>query len=217
LAQNAYAYDVMGINVQKLGLGEEEREELQKWLDKKPKPAVQEFKRNQTKIPKIRKKIAEEFSLPSSLVNDANKMADIYPDLYLLENLVRHVIMTILSKKYGNDWWNNRSIISKKIADKVEDRKHFEGENRWVAKRGVHEIFYTDFADLSRIIAANPAEFRKVFADMEIEAELRKLEPLRNIIAHNNPLRPKDIKRVQLCLNDLQEQLKNYAEKERKT
>lgn len=215
LAQNAYAYGAMGINVQKLGLNEEEKEELQEWLDNRAKPFAQEFKqeRKETKIRKIRKKVVDEFSLPSNLVNDANRMAGIYQDLYLLENLVRHVVMTILSKKHGNEWWKNRSVVSKKIADKVEGRKQFEGENRWVAKRGSHEIFYTDFADLSKIIAANPREFKKVFADMEIEAELRKLKPSRNIIAHNNLLRPNEIKRIQLGLNELQEQLKNYAEK----
>jgi hypothetical protein len=214
LAQNAYAYDAMNINVPKLGLNEEEKEELQKWLNNKPKPVVQGFKegRKETKIRKVRKKVVDEFGLPSTLANDANKMANIYQDLYLLENLVRHVVMTTLSKRHGSEWWKNRSIVSKKIADKVEGRMQFEGENRWVAKRGSHEIFYTDFADLSKIIAANPSEFKKVFADMEIEAELRKLKPSRNIIAHNNPLRSNEIKRIQLCLSELQEQLKNYAE-----
>ena len=47
---------------------------------------------------------------------------------------------------------------------------------------------------------------------MEIEAELRKLEPVRNIIAHNNPLPPKDILRIKTALDDLQEQLKMYSE-----
>jgi chromosome segregation ATPase len=76
-----------------------------------------------------------------------------------------------------------------------------------------HEIFYTDFSDLNRIIATNCREFKEIFADMKIEAELRKLEPSRNVIAHNNPLSLNEFRRVKLCLDDLKKQLKDYAEK----
>jgi len=69
-------------------------------------------------------------------------MADIYPDLYHLENLVRYVIMNVLEKEYGSDWWENRNVVSKKIADEVEKRRQFEGFNRWVAKRGKHNFFF---------------------------------------------------------------------------
>jgi len=48
---------------------------------------------------------------------------------------------------------------------------------------------------------------------MEIEAELRKLEPLRNIVAHNNPLPPKEIGRIKTALDDLKKQLKDYNKK----
>lgn len=140
-------------------------------------------------------------------------MAGVYPDMYLLENLVRHVIMNVLQRKYGEKWWNTPNIVSNKIKVDVEGRKHFEGKNRWAAKRRTHEIFYTDFSDLSRIIATNCREFKEIFADMEIEAELRKLEPSRNVIAHNNPLSSNEFKRIKLCLDDLKKQLKDYTEK----
>jgi hypothetical protein len=48
---------------------------------------------------------------------------------------------------------------------------------------------------------------------MEIEAELRKLEPSRNVIAHNNPLSPNEFTRVKLCLDDVKKQLADYTEK----
>jgi len=215
LAQNAYAYDVMDIHVGKLGLKEEEREELQNWLDKKAKPITQDFKKEkeEVKIPRIRKKIVDVFGLPANLSNEAKKMSDIYPDLYVLENLVRYVVKNVLQDKYGNKWWNNRNVVSGKIAKKVEERKRFERENRWVARRGTHEIFYTTLRDLSRIIATNSKEFKNIFANLEIEAELRKLEPSRNVIAHNNPLPPREFSRIKLCRDDLEKQLREYAEK----
>ena len=215
LAQSAYAYEVMRIPVQKLGLGEKGTTELQAWLDKKTQLPTQDFKKEveKTKIPRIRRKVADEFGLPPNLLDDAKSMANIYPDLYVLENLVRYVVMSVLENKHDSDWWNNREVVSGKIAEKVEERKHFERENRWVAKRGTHEIFYTDLRDLRKIIATNSKDFKKIFANLEIEAELRKLEPSRNIIAHNNPLPPKEFDRIRLCCDDLDKQLREYAEK----
>lgn len=217
LAQNAYAYEVMEIHPNKLGLDEEESDELQKWLDKKAQPAVPELKqeRKEIRVPKISKRVVDISGLPPNLVDEAKKMGGIYPDLYILENLVRYVVMSVLESKYGSDWWNNRSVVSRKIAEKVEERKHFERENRWVAKRRTHEIFYTDLRNLSSIIATNSREFKKIFANLEIEAELRKLEPSRNIIAHNNPLPPNEFGRIRLCRDDLEKQLKEYVERKK--
>lgn len=214
LAEDAYAYEVMDIAVDKL-ISPKELKELQDWLSRKSQQPTQVFKqeRKQVKIREIHKKVVDAFSLSPNLVKEANKMADVYPDIYVLENLVRHVVKTVLENKYESDWWKNRNVVSGNIAGEVEKRMSFEGKNRWVAKRGTHEIFYTLFGELSRIIALNSREFRPIFANMEIEAELRKLEPLRNIIAHNNPLPPKEIKRIKTCLDDLREQLKNYAER----
>jgi hypothetical protein len=214
LAENVYAYQ-MEINLENL-LSSDSLKELQDWLSKKPIQPIHDLghkTKRSAVTSKVYKKIIDGFGLPLNLTNEANKMADIYPDLYHLENLIRYVVMSVLEKKYGNDWWENRNVVSKTIAEKVEERRHFEGINRWVTKRGKQNIFYTDFRDLSRIIAQNSVIFKAIFADMEIEAELRKLEPLRNIIAHNNPLSPKEIGRIKTALDDLQIQLKDYNEK----
>lgn len=218
LGENAYAYEVMHIAVDKL-ISPEDLKELQEWLSRKSQQPTQVLKqeRKKMKIREIHKKVIDAFSLPPNLVKEANDMADVYPDIYVLENLVRHVVMTVLEDEHGSEWWKNRNVVSGKIAEKVEERMSFEGKNRWVAKRGTHEIFYTLFGELSRIIALNPKEFRPIFADMEIEAELRKLEPSRNIIAHNNPLSPKEISRIKTCLDDLQKQLITYTERQKKT
>ena len=216
LAENAYAYEKMHFAVEKL-ISPEELRELQDWLSRKTQQTTQVVKqeRKHVKVREIHKKVIDAFSLPPTLVKEANDMADVYPDIYVLENLVRHVMMTVLENKYSNEWWKNRNVVSGSIAEKVQERMSFEGKNRWVAKRGTHEIFYTMFGELSRIIASNPKEFKPIFADMEIEAELRKLEPLRNIIAHHNPLPPKEINRIKMCLDDLQRQLKSYTEKQK--
>jgi hypothetical protein len=210
LSELAYANRI-GMSIDKL-VTNQELSELQNWLSRKhqnyqndAKPIITKRKISVAKVPR---KIINELDLPPNIIADATKMADIYPDLYLFENLIRHVIITMLEKKYTLDWWQNRNVVSAKIADTVEIRKNTEKNNRWVAKRGKHEIFYTDFKELARIISLNINDFKKIFGDMEIEAELRKLEPLRNIIAHNNPLPQRDIVRIRTALADLREQLK---------
>jgi len=210
LAEIAYSNE-LGINVDNL-VTPQELKELQDWLSTKPsqQSKMKPLKTKKTVTVKLNKKMVSGFGLPPNIVEEANRMSDIYPDLYLFENLVRYVIMSVLGDKYTIKWWENRDVVSKNIADEVEKRKHFENENRWVAKRRTHNIFYTTFGELARIINLNTKDFKKIFANMEIEAELRKLEPFRNIIAHNNPLLPKDRTRIKTAWDDLQKQLEEY-------
>ena len=217
LAKIAYANE-MGINVDNL-VNPQDLKELQEWLSNRPsqQSTVLAPKTKKIVTAKVHKKVVAGFGLPPNLIDEANKMADVYPDLYQLENLVRYVIMSVLEEKYTANWWENRSVVSKTIADHIEKRKHFEKKNKWVAKRGTHNIFYTTFGELARIINLNAKDFKKIFADMEIEAELRKLEPLRNIIAHNNPLPPIEINRIKTALADLEKQLKDYNERKGKS
>jgi hypothetical protein len=216
MAKYAYAVVKHNINIQKFLKDKDKLKELQELINRIPvQPTrLREEKRTRTRTPKISQKVADISGLPPNLATEARKMAEIYPKLYVIENLVRYVIMKVLEDKYGADWWNNRHVVSKKIAERVEHRKHFEKKNRWVAKRRAHEIFYTDFKDLSHIIAANRKEFKKIFAGVEIEAELRKLNPSRNIIAHNNPLPSREFDRIRLCFHDLKKQLEDYADEE---
>jgi hypothetical protein len=215
LAQNAYAYEVMGIHVSKLGLKKEEVAELQEFLNKRQQPILQNLKeqRKEVKTPKIRKKVIKEFGLPPNLANQANRMANVYPDIYVLENILRYVVMTVLEEKHGKQWWIEPNVVSNRVKESVEGRKQLELANRWVSKRGAHEIFYTNFNDLSKIIHSNPNYFKQVFADLPIEAEIKKLEKSRNIIAHNNPLPEKEVKRIEICLDDLKKQLQVFVEK----
>ncbi len=40
-------------------------------------------------------------------------------------------------------WWN-KYIVANDIKNEVKKRKNAETKNRYLAKRGNHEIFYTD-------------------------------------------------------------------------
>jgi hypothetical protein len=162
----------------------------------------------------IQRKIVDTFRLPTNLGQEANTMAQVYPDLYVFENLMRYVVMYLLEKKHGKDWWTEPEIIPNQIARKVEDRKNKEGENRWHSERGSHAIFYTDFGDLSSIISKNWDEFKTTFPHLRwIQTRLEETELSRNIVAHNNPLPKKECNRLKMFLDDLRKQLGIFAEK----
>jgi hypothetical protein len=215
LATNVYAFSEMDIDVQKL-LNSAELHELQEWLKARPQQVMQEVKtvkKTKRRQPvSIRKKVVQTLGLTSNLSREAQRMAETYPDMYLYENLVRHTVMTVLEKKHGKQWWIQPNVVSKTIRDTVEDRRKFEDEKRWHSRRGSHEIFYTNFGDLRTIILNNIKLFKPVLGDLEINADMKRLELSRNIIAHNNPLPPREIQRIKMALEDLQKQLGIYVE-----
>ena len=216
MAANILAAE-MDIDVYKLLKDKEELKELRDLLRATPPQVItetrKEKKREKEKPIIIGKKIVETFGLPRHLGKEAERMAEVYPAIYVFENTVRHVVMTVLEKKYGKNWWNEPNVVSKTIKRNVEGRKHKEGKNRWHSKRGSHEIFYTNFGNLSAIISTNHNEFKEVFGELQIEAEMKQLELSRNIIAHNNPLPLREVKRIKMYSEDLQRQLNIYTKK----
>jgi len=151
-------------------------------------------------------KLLQDFVLPKKLANEAKRMADVYPMLYVLENSLRHIIMHVLKNKYGERWWEQRVPLS--IRKKVEIRMKQEGRNRWHSRRGSHKIFYTDFGDLSSIIINNWDDFKEWFPSQRwIQTRLEEIELSRNIIAHNNPLPKREIRRLRLYFEDLRKQI----------
>jgi len=183
--------------LQKVGLSTPVIIESTRKIEKGSKPLTIEFD----------KKIVQTFGLPSNLEKQASMMSSIYPHFYAFENLLRHVIMSTLERKYGNNWWDMANI-SREIKDQVEKRRKEEGKNRWVGRRGAHSIFYTDFGDLGRIINTNYQDFKDIFPDLTwITSRINDIEESRNIIAHNNPLPEKEITRIKIYWKDLSDQL----------
>jgi len=205
----AYLASTMGVDVYKI-LREypEQLEELQK-IGVPPSitqmKVIKEVRENHPIT--VDEKVVETFLLPSNLSVHAKKMSGIYPYFYVFENLLRHVIISTLEKNYGRDWWNIADI-SKEIKDEVKTRKKAEGKDRWVGKRGAHQIFYTDLGDLGRIINSNYNDFKDLFPSLIwIKSRVDDVEKSRNILAHNNLLPNNEMKRIRIYLQDLQNQL----------
>lgn len=130
-----------------------------------------------------------------------------YSIMFALENSIRIFIMRTLLDIFGKNWWDQlqgkKSL--KEIVRRVSDRKTRESENWYHSKRGVHEIYYTDYGDLLRIIRVFNSIFSKYFkkgAAKNLIAKLEELGPTRNIIAHNNPITRKDLERLKVHARD---------------
>lgn len=133
----------------------------------------------------------------------SNAMRSLPPFLafFCLENAVRELINERLTQQHGSEWWTK--CASTGLRQKVDGRRHKEGENRWHTRRGAHEVNYTDFGDLASLIQHNWDDFSDLFPDQNwITGRLRELEQSRNIIAHNNVLDDREIDRIRMYLAD---------------
>lgn len=130
-----------------------------------------------------------------------------YSIMYVLENSIRQFISRVLFDVYANNWWNE---VGKKksltdVVAQVTSRKTNESENWHHGKRGVHEIYYTDFPHLLQIIKVFNSDFLKYFRkgkEKNLLDKLSELVPSRNVIAHNNPISADDLDRVKIHAKD---------------
>ena len=88
--------------------------------------------------------------LAPSVLQDAKRMSQIYAKTYLSENSVRSVIVRVMTAKHGKDW--STRVAPAAVQRLVEGRKANEAKKPWHGKRAAHEIYYTDFGDLRKII-----------------------------------------------------------------
>jgi hypothetical protein len=140
-------------------------------------------------------------NLPTSIVNEAFEMSQVYPYIYLFENSLRAFIKEVLDEE-NPDWWNN---VRKNTRERVERKMADETKNRYHGRRGVHPIQYVDFDDLRNIIAANREHFEEYMPDHSIEwiqQRLREAKDTRNILMHCNPLKTEDVQRIKLYFGD---------------
>lgn len=140
---------------------------------------------------------------------DAQKMANVYPIIYVFENSVRELVQKIMESKYGKDWWDKNSIPSK-IKEKVIIRKKDENKNKWHGKRGAHEIFYTDIEELTSIIENNWNDFKDFLPKQHwVKTMIEIIGTSRNVIAHNNPLSDDDVSALKVHFKQWTKQIKD--------
>ena len=147
------------------------------------------------------------FLADSVYSNLSSVSVEAYQIIFVLENSLRSFIERALNKKFGSSWWSKlkekKSTLA--IAKKVADRKNNESGNWYHGKRGVHEIYYSDYTDLLQIIRSFDSEFNIYFkngSEKNLPGKLAELAPTRNVVAHNNPITKDDLERLRVHAKD---------------
>lgn len=126
----------------------------------------------------------------------------VYWKLYVIENLYRIIIHSILSSQISQNWWCFATDSG--IQSKAEGFKKKYLSRPWHTTPGPHEIYYVDLYDLNEIIRANSHLFSPVIQD--IDQWIVKIESIRlprNVVAHMNFPSQTDRQRIDTLYKDL--------------
>jgi hypothetical protein len=167
--------------------------------------AVSELRVGDVKIPQN--------ALSQKHMDDARRMAAIYPVLYAFENSMREFIDGHLTTTYGDKWHDDPKIVNTPTKSRVERNRNAEARHRYHSRRTARFIYYTDLGDLPLI--ANSENGWKVFkslfpSDKWLHGRVEVIEASRNVVAHMNPLKKRDIDRIRLNFEDWLDQIKDH-------
>lgn len=155
--------------------------------------------------------IGGEFKLTDPILQqrkllEARDMAAIYPFLYVLENSIREVIERVMTRRYGDKWWDSKAGDLKKAVNK---RTSDEERNMWHQRRGARPIDYLDFAKLPILVEQVEKDFVpdiipsigwfKHFVDEVYKS--------RCVVCHMNPLDNTNIQSVKVKFTQWQRQV----------
>jgi len=139
-------------------------------------------------------------SLSEKHSDEAHRMAGrAYPILYVFENSAREFIDGHLTSVYGKDWFTDDRLVSRPVRETVERNRKAEGRNRYHSQRNARPIYYTNLDDLVKIVKSQKGV--KVFKDLFprdtwFPELVGRFEVSRNVVAHMNPLKKSDIRRL---------------------
>ena len=139
---------------------------------------------------------------PGGNIQDASSKRD---SLYLFENNVREFIRILLETNYGEDWW--RQGVPPKVRAKCASRR----EEALDEEREVDLLLFADFFEYKIIIETNRNIFASYIDIKEWCQKLNDMEPIRNAIAHNRPLKnaPVRVNEYHLGFQKIIEKVKN--------
>lgn len=155
-------------------------------------------------------------TLPQAQVRDAEKMAGrAYPLLYVFENSARAFIDGHLWDAYGDDWFQDSAIVSRKIRDVTTINREAEKRSRYHSQRGARPIYYTNLDHLAKFVQSEKGD--KIFIGQQLFPRptwfpelVGRFEDSRNVVAHMNPLPKRDIDRLEHGLEDWLAQIADH-------
>ena len=76
-------------------------------------------------LEKILREIREPL-LPEKIFSEAKKMTQYYPYFYILENSIRNLILIVMKKNYGVNWWKDSKLEAESSRRKAQRTIFFQ-------------------------------------------------------------------------------------------
>jgi hypothetical protein len=117
---------------------------------------------------------------------------DAYLLLRNLEIVLRELVIVQFTILGEERWWKRR--VPNDVQQTARRGLDYQRSTRWLDASTYHPIYYTDFADIRKILTSRD-NWLEVFSQLlynkdQLGADLQSLEPLRNTIAHSRTLSP---------------------------
>ncbi len=145
-------------------------------------------------------------TIKSEINASLNKMVMAYQFLYAVENSLRELVRKVFNNE--NDWWEKR------VPDGVQTtvQKNID-EMPYHASKRRDELEYTHLGQLKEIIINGKnwtsfLPYLKTSDKSDFSATINKAIASRNAIGHCIPLKPKDLKIIDVRLRDILEMIK---------
>ena len=175
-------------------------------------------KTNKTSRPSIKMLdgfIFDDPILSPAKVKESKEMANIYPYIYIMENSIRKVIDSVMSKEYGSNWWETKMNVGglKGLKAKVSDHKNREERKRWHQRKGDKPIDYLDLKDLPIIVQQYRSNFKPIIDDFHwFEQLVKEVYESRVVVCHMNPLDKNNIQSVTVKFNQWEKLINSKKE-----
>jgi hypothetical protein len=128
--------------------------------------------------------------------------------MFVLENSIRNLIIQRLSKAYDKDWWEKGNF--KGVRDSVQRIIDKEKKFPHRDKRGLHPIFYSNFAELKLIVLNEFSHFADVIVDRQwFDVQMDQVYMSRNSLAHSVAITEDDETRIRLLYSEWAKLLDN--------
>lgn len=129
--------------------------------------------------------------------------------MYVIENGLRELIIDRMAGSFGPHWMKNG--LPGDVLTRVREAKEYERRTPWSSFVPLHPLYYLAFPDLATIVEKKDnweKIFQPVFQRKDVAiALLRKLEPLRNKVAHNRRATADDVMVANAALVQLERTL----------
>lgn len=108
-----------------------------------------------------------------------------YWKLYSIENTIRVVVNSVLTKQIGQQWW--ASAVTPNVVVKAQKRRTRYAAKPKHASPGLHDIYLIDLFDLTEILRINSHLFVPIIPETnQLLVSLESMRVSRNLVGHMN-------------------------------